>query len=235
MNVLSNIAIIPARSGSKGIKDKNIRLLCGKPLLAYSVQAAFNSGCFEEVMVSTDSTDYAEIARDYGARVPFLRSKQNSGDGVDKWDAVREVLVCYSNMKKLFESVCVLQPTSPLRSSEDIRAAYELYVEKQAEAVVSVCECEHPPVWAGILEGDLSMTSFDRPEMFTPRQKLPKYYRLNGAIFIARTALISSGNANLYGKNTYAYIMDADKSIDIDTSFDFKYAEICLKAKKDVE
>ncbi len=235
MNVVSNIAIIPARSGSKGVKDKNVRLFCGKPLLSYSVQAAINSGCFEEVMVSTDSMDYAEVAREYGAKIPFLRSEKNSGDSVDKWDVVREVLKGYLDRNRHFGSVCVLQPTSPLRPSEDIRAAYELYYKKRAEAVISVCECEHHPAWSGIIDGDLSMTAFNKPEMFTPRQKLPRYYRLNGAIYIAKTAVVLSGNSNLYGCNTYAYIMTANKSIDIDTDFDFEYAEFCYEAKKNAE
>lgn len=224
-----HIAIIPARSGSKGVMNKNIRLFDGKPLLAYSVEAAIESGCFDEVMVSTDSVKYAEVAKCYGATIPFLRSDENSGDSVDKWDVVREVLTEYSSKSLYFESVCVLQPTSPLRTSADIRAAYKLYENKEAEFVISVCECEHPPIWTGTVGGNLNMTDFNRPEMFIPRQKLPKYYRLNGAIFIAETRVISSGNMNLYGEYTYAYIMDIERSVDIDSELDFEYGEYLMR------
>ncbi|MBP3295738.1 MAG: acylneuraminate cytidylyltransferase family protein, partial [Lachnospiraceae bacterium] len=135
---MSRIAIIPARSGSKGLKDKNIKMMCGKPLLAYSIQAAKDSGCFDTIMVSTDSEQYAEIARSNGAEVPFLRSAETSGDKAGSWDVVKEVLKKYESFGKEFQNVCLLQPTSPLRTSEDIKKAYQLYENKQAGIVISV-------------------------------------------------------------------------------------------------
>ena len=101
---MKNIAIIPARSGSKGVRDKNIRDLCGKPLMAHTIEAALGSGEFEEVMVSTDSEQYAEIARKYGANVPFLRSAKTSGDSASSWDMVDEVLDGYAALGKTFDS-----------------------------------------------------------------------------------------------------------------------------------
>ena len=112
---MKNIAMIPARSGSKGLKDKNIRLLNGKPLLAYSIEAAIQSKLFDEIMVSTDSSYYADIAEKYGAKVPFLRSEGNSSDSASSWDTVQEILSFYRNAGEEFDSFCLLQPTSPLR------------------------------------------------------------------------------------------------------------------------
>ena len=124
---MRNIAVIPARSGSKGLKDKNIKELCGKPLLAYSVEAALKTGIFDRVHVSTDSTVYQQIAVKYGADVPFLRSSEMSSDIASTWDAMRYVLSEYQNIGEKFDTITVLQPTSPLRKDEDILGAYELF------------------------------------------------------------------------------------------------------------
>ena len=109
-----NIAIIPARSGSKGLKDKNIKNLLGKPVMAYSIEAALKSGQFSTVMVSTDSEQYAKIALEYGAEVPFFRSKTTSSDTASSWDAVLEVLSEYEKLGQRFSTFCLLQPTSPM-------------------------------------------------------------------------------------------------------------------------
>jgi len=117
---MKNIAIIPARSGSKGLKDKNIKPLLDIPLLAYSIRAAKDSALFDEIMVSTDSDDYAQIAKDYGASVPFLRSAKTSSDTAGSWDVVTEVLSQYQTSGRYFDTICLLQPTSPLRIASDI-------------------------------------------------------------------------------------------------------------------
>lgn len=117
---MRNIAIIPARSGSKGLKDKNIKLLNGVPLLAYTIKAAVESNMFNEIFVSTDSEVYAQIAREWGANVPFLRSAELSGDEVSAWDVVRDSIKRYEGLGKKFDTVALLQPTSPLRTSKDI-------------------------------------------------------------------------------------------------------------------
>lgn len=148
---MRSIAIIPARSGSKGLPDKNIRPLNGKPLLAYSIEAALASGLFDTVHVSTDSERYADIARQYGADEPFLRSAETSSDTASSEDAIREVLRRYEEMGQRFDAFMLLQPTSPLRTADDIRAAFGVMEEKQAESVVSVCEVEHSPLWCNTL------------------------------------------------------------------------------------
>lgn len=225
---MRNIAIIPARSGSKGLKDKNIKELCGKPLVAYSIEAALNSGCFDEVMVSTDSKRYAEIARDFGASVPFLRSETTSSDIASSWDMVDEVLSGYLELGREFDTFCLLQPTSPLRTAEDIKAAYKIYNEKASFAVVSVCEAEHSPLWCGHLPESNEFDKFINVENIKQRQAGGKFYRLNGAIYIVDIDRFKADRF-LYQKGSYAYIMRQDQSVDIDTDIDFQFAEVLMK------
>lgn len=225
---MGNIAIITARSGSKGLQDKNIMELCGKPLLAYSVECAIQSGCFDKVFVSTDSGKYAEIAERFGADASFLRSAETSGDTADSWDVVREVVYRFEQKGEFFDRIMLLQPTSPLRTVSDIRNSFALMKEKGANSVVSVCEMEHSPLWSNTLEEDLCMDNFRRENYCdVRRQDLPKYYRLNGAIFLVnRTEL---NQPKMLRHKCYAYIMPAERSIDIDTEFDFKVAECCMQ------
>lgn len=225
---MKNIAIIPARSGSKGLPDKNIKELCGKPLLAYTIEAAINSGCFDEVMVSTDSEKYMEIAREFGAAVPFLRSKATSSDTASSWDMVDEVLYGYRKLRKEYDSFCLLQPTSPLRSAEDIKRAYQLYYDKASFAVVSVCEAEHSPLWSGHLPKNQEFVGFIDAESMNQRQAAGKFYRLNGAIYIVNIERFKT-DKYLYQAGSFAYIMGQDRSIDIDTEIDFKMAEALMR------
>lgn len=225
---MNNLAIIPARSGSKGVPDKNIRDLCGKPLIAYSIEAAILSGQFSEVMVSTDSEKYADISRQFGANVPFLRSLQTASDTASSWDMVDEVLSEYDKLGQRFDSFCILQPTSPMRTSEDIKKAYELFYTKAIFAVVSVCEAEHSPLWCGHLPPTLELNEFIDVNSITQRQALGKYYRLNGAIYIVNTEKYMTDHF-IYQKGSYAYVMDQFRSVDIDTEIDFALAEVLLK------
>lgn len=228
---MKNIAVIPARCGSKGLKDKNIKALCGKPLLAYSVEAARQSGIFDKVHVSTDSEAYQRIALEYGADVPFLRSKQMATDTASTWDAMRFVLEEYKKRGEEFDTITVLQPTSPLRTGADIAGAYAFFIEKAANMISSVCEMDHSPLWSNVLPDDLSMENFEDEQLaFLPRQELPIYYRENGAIYILRTAHLFSGK-NIYKDKCYAYIMDRSHSVDIDTSMDFLIAETIMRAE----
>lgn len=228
---MKNIAIIPARSGSKGLKDKNIKPLNGKPLMAYAIESAICTGIFDVVHVSTDSEIYAEIARKYGADVQFLRSEEMSSDTADSWDAVKEVIDRYRSLGKEFDSITLLQPTSPLRDQDDIKGAYELYISNNAKAVVSVCEVDHSPLLCNTLPNNMSLDGFISLEANLPRQTLSKYYRLNGAIYIANTEFLYE-NTFLYREGSYAYVMDKRKSIDIDDAFDFEMAEFLMSVKR---
>ena len=226
---MKNIAIIPARSGSKGLPDKNIKELAGKPLMAYSIEAALNSRCFDEVMVSTDSEKYAEIAKNCGANVPFLRSEATSTDTATSWDMIDEVLNGYKRLGREFDTFCLLQPTSPLRTDDDIREAYELYKQKASFAVVSVCEAEHSPLWSGKLPGTREFVNFINPESMKRRQDAGKYYRLNGAVYIVNIEKFKTDRF-FYHEGSFAYVMSQERSVDIDTDIDFKLAEIILSS-----
>ncbi len=227
---MKNIAIIPARSGSKGLQDKNIKILHGKPLIAYSIEAALESGYFDVVMVSTDSEYYSEIAREYGAEVPFFRSPKASSDVASSWDAAEEVLQGYEKMGKYFDTFCFLQPTSPLRTSYDIEKAYNLYTKTDAKVIVSVTELDHPIEWCGKLGNDLSLDGFHENLEGDRRQRYEKSYRLNGAIYLFNVMEFKR-NRSLFRKESYAYIMPQERSVDIDTELDFEYAEFLLQKR----
>lgn len=227
---MKRIAIIPARSGSKGLKDKNIKELNGKPLLAYSIEAALDSKQFDKVFVSTDSQIYADIAIQYGADASFLRSDKNSTDTAGSWDVVREVIDTFKSIGEEYDEIMLLQATSPLRTSEDIINAVELLKEKGGNAVVSLTECDHSPIWCNTLPKDCSMDGFDREEYKDlPRQSLPVFYRYNGAIYlVTKDELHNTGH--MLEKGCYAYVMPQSRSIDIDTALDFMIAETIMKA-----
>ena len=238
---MKNIAIIIARSGSKGLPHKNIKLLAGKPLMAWTIEAAVKSGMFDTVMVSTDSEEYARIAREYGAEVPFLRSEELSGDNSDSWDAAVEVLGRYKEMGREFESFMLLQPTSPLRDAEDIKDAYREYSKRGGNALFGVCECERNPLLTRMDNGKMS---YGNPEQtlllsiveksigsfgaYRRRQNMPKFFRTNGAIFIVRTEAFEKVR-KAYDETCHMYLMPQEKSIDIDSELDFVIAEAIMR------
>ncbi len=225
---MKNIAIIPARSGSKGLKDKNIKKLNGKPLMAYSIEAAKESKLYDCIHVSTDSKQYADIAVQYGAEVPFLRTKETASDTASTWDAIKFVLEEYRKQGKNFDVLTVLQPTSPLRTAKDIQKAYEIFIRKEADSVVGMCEMEHSPLWSNVLPEDGCLNGFLKEEVNRPRQKLSGYYRINGAIYIVDVNFLLK-NGNLYGEHGYAYIMPKECSVDIDEEIDFAKAEFLME------
>lgn len=228
---MKRIAIIPIRSGSKGLKNKNILPLNGKPLVAYSIEAALKSKEFDTVFVSTDSAEYAEIAKKYGADVSFLRSPETSSDTAGSWDVVREVLEEFKNRGETYDEIMLLQATSPLRNADDIKEAVKLFYDKKADSVQSVCEMDHSPLWSNTLPEDHSMDNFAiDPYDDMPRQKLPKYYRLNGAIYLLKVEELNK--EKMFRHKCYAYVMPAERSVDIDTEFDFRIAELYLGDKQ---
>ena len=230
---MNNVAIIPARSGSKGMPDKNIQPLVGKPLLAYTIETAKMSGLFNYIIVSTDSERYADIAREYGARVPFLREKKTSTDLASSWDVVREVMRNLKEEKKRFDVVTLLQPTSPLRNEEDLKGAMELFVKKRAKTVVSVCEVAHPLEWSFLMDESESMESYaNSPARNKRRQDIAKRYIENGAIYITRAKDLMKADNDIYMGGCYGYVMEKSHSCDIDDEFDFELAEFILKKQK---
>ncbi len=225
---MKSIAIIPARSGSKGLRDKNIKELNGKPMMAYTIEAAVQSKLFDCVHVSTDSEIYADIAKSYGADVPFLREESLSADTASTWDALRYVLQKYKEAGQTFDLVTLLQPTSPLRDAQDIQKAFQIFREKDADAVISVCQMEHSMQICNTLDETQSMYGFLDSNKIGARQALSRYYRINGAIYIQRTRMLLA-KENLYNEKSYAYVMDKLHSIDIDDGIDFKMAEAAME------
>lgn len=221
------VAIIPARSGSKGLKDKNIKLLNGKPLLAYTIEAALNSDVFDYILFTSDSKEYCEIAKKYGAQTPFLRPDSLSSDTSSSADVILHGLEELEALGHSFDYFMMLQPTSPLRRSEDIVNAVDLLIGKCANSIVSVCKEKHPPLWSNVLDETYSMDNFLRTDAIR-RQDINSFYRLNGAIYLSDIEYYKEHN-NFYHQNSYAYVMDEKHSVDIDEVFDFIFAECVMK------
>lgn len=225
---LSVLGIIPARGGSKGIPGKNIKLLNGKPLINCTIDAAQTSQVFDRLIVSTDDSAIAEISRQAGADVPFIRPAELATDEARGRDVLLHAIDWVGKHDKVYDLVMMLQPTSPLRRASDIIGALELLINKNGKAVVSVCEVEHHPWWCNTLPEDLSMKDFlPDKALHTNRQQLPPYYRLNGAIYCGYWDFIYA-NESWYGDETYALVMPRERSIDIDTSLDWELASVLL-------
>lgn len=223
------LAVIPARSGSKRLPQKNVLELSGKPLIAWTIESAVSCGLFDKVIVSTDSEVISNISRSYGADIPFIRPADLSSDTSTSFDVVVHALNYYSQLGIEYETVTLLQPTSPLRTAAHIKGAFTLFNEKNANSIISVCECEHSPLWSNILENDMSLDNFLKRAMLTMRsQELPQYHRLNGAIYICKTKSLIESKSFFGEYGSYAYKMGADVSVDIDNLLDFQLAEVIM-------
>lgn len=221
---------MPARAGSKRLPGKNSKLLNGKPLIQWTLEAAQQSQYISDVLVTTDSEEIAALSRELGAWVPFIRPSEYSSDKATSVDVVKHCLSFLTQQGHNYDFVIVLQPTSPLRGVEDIDASIKLLFDKAGDAVISVCQCEHPPQWANQLDNTLSMNDFlsNFLKNNTRSQDLPIYYRLNGAIYIINTDKFWAEENFFLSDNIYAYIMDTNNSVDIDNLIDFKLAEIMM-------
>ena len=228
---MKSIAIIPARSGSKGLPDKNIRPVNGKPLMAYTIEAAVQSGCFDTVHVSTDSEKYAEIGRSFGADIPFLRDPGSSTDTASTWTVMSEVLEKYRKIGKTFDSFMILQPTSPLRTARHIREAFALLEEKNGKSVVAVCEAEHSPLKFNTIPEDGSLARFSDRRADRPRQQIETYYLINGAIYLVRTENGTEFPKDVYSDRCYGYRMDRRDSVDVDDEDDLAMVEFLLSRR----
>jgi CMP-N-acetylneuraminic acid synthetase len=222
------IAIIPARAESEKVPDKHINLLNGKPLIAWTIEAAIESSVFDEVVVNTDCPEIATIARKHGAKVPFIRPPYLSEDDTPTSDVLRHTLEWYKAKQVSFSEVMMLHPTSPLREKKAITEAWDLYLQSQAESLVSVCELEHPIQWTYRLTEDLGLTALFQDHS-KRRQEYEKNYRLNGAIYITKTEPIFAGKELFPAATSIAYVMSKYQSIDIDEKEDFLCAEFLMK------
>lgn len=222
---MRKIAIIPARSGSKGLKNKNIINLCGKPLIAYSIEAAIQTGLFDRVIVSTDSEMYANISREYGAEV-LMRGEGLSNDRATTYMVVEDIL--NNRIHESIDYFVLLQPTSPLRKSFHIVEAIEKFEShyEDFDFMVSVKESEHAKVLVNPIDVDGSLKFFDT-DFSNYRRQGYKDYSPNGAIFIGKPKEYIV-QKHFFGSRSLSYIMRKEDSVDIDDSFDLIMARILI-------
>ena len=224
------LAIIPARSGSKGLPGKNLKELNGKPLICYAIDQAKKSKFIDKIVVSTDDEDIANVAVNYGAECPFLRPEHLAKDD----SLVNDTLIyTLDKLKNDFNydtsEFILLQPTSPLRNVSDINSAIQLFRQKNADSVVSYVEESHPVFWHKFLDENMCFDDIFEQKMAN-RQEHRKSYYPNGAIYIFKKKLILENK--WYSAKSFAYLMPRSRSVDIDTSDDFSYAEYLLGKNK---
>ena len=217
------IALITARGGSKGLPRKNVLPFCGKPLIAHTIDAAKCSAAIHRVIVSTDDAEIAEVAREFGAEVPFMRPQELATDCASSRDVILHALGFLEAQNEPIESFCLLQPTSPLRTSADIDGAFKMFKENNADSLLSITPYDHPVQWAVEVRDDGGLCP---REVGVPgrRQDMSEYCRPNGAMYMFRTDFFKKSEV-YFGENTYGYVMPPERSVDIDTQLDFVVAE----------
>lgn len=223
----SFLAIIPARSGSKGIIDKNIKELNNKPLLAYTIDACVKSKIFDDIIVSTDSKKYAQIAENYGAIVPFLRPKELSTDTAASNNVILHVLEKLKESGKLYDYFVLLQPTSPLRNENHIIESVNKLLKYDANSIVSICEVDHSSNLKIVLDSNARLDFLFDDTKQIRRQDMKKEYRINGAIYSCKTNYFSRYKS-FYREKSYPYIMDKISSIDIDDIYQFEFVKFII-------
>lgn len=218
-----SICIIPARGGSKRIPRKNIKEFCGKPIIAYSIDAALESELFDEVMVSTDDEGIAEVARRYGAKVPFMRSAKNSGDYATATDVLNEVLERYANHGFEPEWLCCLYATAPFVTSEKLRAAYELFEPLGDDCLCAVAEFGFPPLRAFYREGGKLVYRFPQYAKSRSQDLEPLYQDAGQFYYYGKSAIAGS---SIHPASFVGYEIPQVEVQDIDTMADWEVAEL---------
>ena len=225
LNNKTFLAVILARGKSKRLPRKNILDLSDKPLIAWSIEAGLKSKYIDKLVVSSDDEEILEIANKFGSDT-LKRPDELAGDTSTSLDAIKHSITSFER----YDYVMLLQPTSPLRNDKHIDGAIELLGQKDADAVISVCETSHSPLWCNTLDDNLSMTSFLKDEVLNKRsQDLEKFYRLNGAIYLCKTEKLLKENSFFLKDNIFAYVMDRKSSIDIDEQIDFELARLYMR------
>lgn len=225
---MSNLCIIPARGGSKRIPRKNIKEFLGKPIIAYSIEAALNSGLFDEVMVSTDDDEIAEISKHYGAKIPFLRSNENANDFAPLADVLIEVIQQYEKRGSTFENICCILPTAPLTKSISIIEAHEKLKAEKLDSVLPVVNFSYPILRA--LEFDQQQRiKMIWPEYLKTRSQdlVPAYHDTGSFYWVKTNALLEQ--KTLFCKNGSAIVLNETEVQDIDNETDWKLAELKFK------
>jgi CMP-N,N'-diacetyllegionaminic acid synthase len=225
------LGIIPARSGSKGVPDKNIREVGGKPLIAHTIEDALGSELLDDFLVSTDSERYAEIARDAGAPVPSLRPDDLATDDAPTIGAVRHAVGEYEKEHEVtIQATVLLQPTAPLRKPEDIDDAISLFLDSDADSLITCFETvdEHPNYMYKEAGPNCVVSLRDQTEVPDRRQEFEPVYLRNGAIYISTRDLVFNHH-RVYGEKPAAYTMPQERSVNVDEEFDLKLAQLLIE------
>ncbi|AXG71348.1 CMP-N,N'-diacetyllegionaminic acid synthase [Kordia sp. SMS9] len=220
------LAIIPARGGSKGVPGKNKKLLHGKPLIQYSIDAALQSKHIAEVLVTTDDSAIIEIAKSLGANVPFVRPTHLAEDTTPTLPVIQHAVAFLEAQGKKFDAICLLQPTSPFRPKGFLDKAVETFKEKQTDSLVSVLEVPHQynPHWTfEANENGILQIATGEQHIIPRRQELPKAYHRDGSIYITKTKVLMEENS-LYGKSLAYIVSDERYYVNIDTLEDWEKA-----------
>ena len=235
INGKSVIAIIPARGGSKGLPGKNIKSLCGKPLIAWSIEAGLGSQYIDEVMVTTDSDDIANVARQFGASVPFIRPDELANDSASSMDVIRHTLNFYDNkLDKKFDYTVLLEPTSPLRVTDDIdKAIVNLLENSQAKAIVGVCKTESQnPAFLVKKNVNNFLVGYENSDMkILRRQDINEVFFFEGSVYVSDTATLLKKNT-FYHENTLGFEFPKWQSLEIDDLEDFIMVEALMINKR---
>jgi N-acylneuraminate cytidylyltransferase len=224
------IAIITARGGSKRIPKKNIKEFFGKPMLSYAINACKDSRIFSEIMVSTDSDEIAEVARNSGAQVPFMRSPKTADDFATTFDVLEEVINNYKNKEQEFNYLCCIYPCVPFLSGQTLQSAYNQLIESDNDALQPVCKFPVPIEWAMKIENGILVPNDRKAQLIRSQDLTPKYFDV-GMFYMIKTAVLLK-EKSLTPTKTMAYIMDEREVQDIDTVDDWHIAEIKYKLVK---
>jgi len=227
------LGIVLARSGSKGLPGKNIKLLCGKPLVAWSIEAGLFSKYIDDLVVSTDGAEIASLSKKLGAEVPFIRPSNLATDEASSVDAIIHALDYLENKGRYYDIVALLEPTSPLREASDIDAALELLINQNATAVVSVCksEAQHPSFIFRMNNDSKKISPFlGRQPNALRRQDISSTYFLDGTIYCSTTDALKE-NRGFYHDDTRAVVMPKWKSLEIDDLDDFLMVEAIMRSR----
>lgn len=225
------LALIPARGGSKGIKDKNIINLNGAPLISYSIKEALKSKYIDETIISTDSERIAEVAKSLGGRIPFMRPDELATDQAKTIDVVLHAIKELESRGEYYDVLVLLQPTQPLRTAIDIDDAIEYFFEKNEKGLVSVSLVDDHPILIRTLAKDGTLTSLLSENSTCRRQDMQRYYKVNGCIYINQVRELTKETS--LNDNPIGYIMEPSHSVDIDESKDLYLAEYYLTHREE--
>jgi N-acylneuraminate cytidylyltransferase len=233
----SLVALIPARGGSKRVPGKNIRRLGGHPLIAYAICGARSAGIFDAVIVSTDDAETGEIARRYGAEVPFLRPAELAADKSPDIDWIEDVLKRLSESGRAFDCFSILRPTSPFRSAESIRRAWEIFQRHPgAHSLRAVRPCSEHPGKMWVIRGEvmyplMPMRIGDTPWHSNQYAALPEIYVQTASLEIARTDIVTNGRS-IAGEIVIPFVTEGNESVDVNTPTDWEFVEFLLERGK---